>query len=263
MNQNQHGKPGPKEMAVVEALRTRFMPTLYNIENLMREMSHNPTAPPEWTDLMRHHTLITNQINTIFTYINGPDQPTLSGPESHTQDLASLHPYPIPPFPLEQPPMAGLASTLLRKKLEPSSEDWINQRLAKAREFCNVPPEWDVPDLKAKDAAAGDDEDDEGAEVKRKVGSLDEDELAELWSAAAGVANERVQRFVAMYKQEAEEGDDEDEDEDEEMEDVIGGEQKGDGAAAAAAAAAKLPIMPLGAVHKFMSTGMVERPVGA
>ena len=91
---------------------------------LIPSLTTLPNPHPR-TDLMRHHTLITNQINTIFTYINGPDQPTLSGPESHTQDLASLHPYPIPPFPLEQPPMAGLASTLLRKKLEPSSEDWL------------------------------------------------------------------------------------------------------------------------------------------
>lgn len=87
---------------------------------------------------------------------------------------------------------AGMANTLLRKRLEPMEEGWVEQRLQKAAEFAQVPSEWDIQPKKIepkddKDEIGSGDEETDAAErmrTKRVQGSLSEDDLMEMWKYA-------------------------------------------------------------------------------
>lgn len=91
--------------------------------------------------------------------------------------------------------------------------------------------------------------------IKRAKGSLNEDELADLWAQSAGIVMEEMERVEPQTgsgdDEDEEEDEDEDEDDDEEMEgvDEKSGPTKAKGVT--------LPVMPLEVMHKFMMTGVV------
>lgn len=158
-----------------------------------------------------------------------------------------------------------MADSLLRHKLLPEAEGYIADRLSKASEFCDVPEDWDVQPLKNKIQGKGGEEDDgsdddpEGSTstVKRIHGSLNEDQLSNIWESAFDWCNEQFQN---VYQ---DEGKSEDEDEDE-MEDVVTNsaddKAKATGKAPESQAQSTqpdLPALPLGTMLKYMSTGGV------
>ncbi|KAH7402715.1 hypothetical protein BKA66DRAFT_404928 [Pyrenochaeta sp. MPI-SDFR-AT-0127] len=109
--------------------------------------------------------------------------------------VRALHPFPIAPFPIMGVGM-NTANTLLRKRLEPKEEEWVEARLQKASEFAHVPSEWGIEPRKSdtkdeKDDNESDEEKDEGDDgaaerllTKRVKGTLDEDQILDLWKFA-------------------------------------------------------------------------------
>ena len=118
---------------------------------------------------------------------------------SQADTIRNLHPFPISPFPGTNEHLSGLTQTLLRKRLEPTEEKWVEDRLAKALEFAYVPPEWGIEprkpaekEAKDSDTESGDIEpnDDDKPKTafekfnKRSKGTLTENELVKKWNKA-------------------------------------------------------------------------------
>lgn len=163
--------------------------------------------------------------------------------------VKALHPFPMPPFPMTQGgmpgPAAGLANTLLRKRLEPKEEDWVEERLRKASEFAHVPGEWGIEPRKVEPKDENDESDSEEEDntdavdhlpTKRVKGTLSEDDILDLWKYAHQEAFDH-QYLKAKYPEQYGEGDgegdeegetpaddqddDDDEDEEDDFEDVM------------------------------------------
>lgn len=208
------------------------------------------------------------------------------------QILSRLHPFPVSPFPIETPAMAGLLNTIMRKKPDLKEEKWILDRLAKAQEFAHVPDDWGVEPWKRENgdgdgAEKGEDAGDAGSRerrverLKRQNGTLGEDDLADIWENSADLVEKALAKVAQTSRPqgqgEEQEGESEEESESEPekekgqgQEDVsMGGmdsNQEAAGDATGATATAKTVVapamMPLEVLHKFMTTGTVDKPEG-
>ncbi|KAF2709751.1 hypothetical protein K504DRAFT_534072 [Pleomassaria siparia CBS 279.74] len=215
MNSTVTRKLSPEEISALEGLRARMMPLRFTIEKLQENMVRNPAAPPSWPEIQRTIGVLNGHLHSLQQFINGymgivkvNDEEVENWiPGRHTL-LRALHPYPQPPFPMEKAGMPGLVETLLRKRLDPKEQKWVDDSLRKAMEFCYVPGDWGIEPTKSGDArggGAGDDDDDDGdddedrdsgvkggnAEIKkveRRTGALNEDELMEMWQTASSQA---------------------------------------------------------------------------
>lgn len=167
--------------------------------------------------IQRTTTSVSSFISTLNTFINGgrkhvvESRKTDSGkvfknkqgneefryndinmpPQADT--IRNLHAFPIAPFPGINEHLSGLTQTLLRKRLEPTEEKWVEERLSKALEFAYVPPDWGIEPRKpaekeVKDSEAETDTDKPSTAVdrfsKRAKGSLTEEQLVERWNSA-------------------------------------------------------------------------------
>ncbi|KAJ4374212.1 mediator of RNA polymerase II transcription subunit 8 [Neocucurbitaria cava] len=209
--------------------------------------------------------------------------------------IQALHPFPMAPFPITGIG-ANMATTMLRKRLEPKEEEWVEERLRKASEFAHVPSEWGIEPRKpgAKDEKANDgddsDVDDDSAErmpTKRVKGTLSEDEILDLWQHAHQEAFDQ-QYLRSKYPEEygedagaADEGEtpdaedeeeDDDDDDEEDFEDVMDTtdapdtgkalEKPGDTPAPEATATGVRPMVPAKpAVHQPVP-GLPVLPLG-
>jgi hypothetical protein len=210
---------------------------------------------------------------------------------SHASRIQALHPFPVAPYPNANEHLAGLAQTLLRKRLEPAEEKWVEDRLAKALEFAYVPPEWGIepkkPDVKQE--ARDDDSDDEDEATQtatdgkpalsttRVKGTLTEDDLVTNWNQAhleifdMEYQNSKYSKDIGMdddgqddeqMDQQGDEMQDDDEEEEEEEEEE---ETKAPPPVVMIQEAPPVvhqpvvgqPVMPLGFVHRFMASGEV------
>ncbi|CAG5178953.1 uncharacterized protein ALTATR162_LOCUS8959 [Alternaria atra] len=173
---------------------------------------------------------------------------------TNTSKFEALHPFPNPSFPMNAGGgmAAGMAGTLLRKRLEPMEEGWVEERIRKASGWCFVPEEWGIEPRKSdaatttkQDAAEDENDEDEVPESERLDSEaipttrvknpLSADEIVDLWKHAhQEVFDQKYlrQRYPASYpdpgaqdagegEEDEEEGDEEDEEEEEEFEDVM------------------------------------------
>lgn len=203
--------------------------------------------------------------------------------DANKDKLAALHAFPQAPFPMGDEALGHLAIMLLDKRLGQPEEKWIEERLQKAAEFAHVPPQWGIEPKKPAPKAAEDDNDsdddmkgwDDNIPTKRIKGSLNEDDLKIIWGNGHRTAFNRQYWEQMKFgndgdEQEAEtpaEGEDqnmEDEEEYEEEEDEEGAPsapvvmiQKAP--ASVHKAVPGTPIMALGFVHRFMTSGEVRR----
>ena len=111
-------------------------------------------------------------------------------------------------------------------------------------------------DIDEKKETNGDSNDEDQPKLKREKGTLNEDELAEIWDNARELAYEQIDESQRQEDEEYEgeepaSGDEEDMKEDDEN-------GKTNPGASAAIRSAPQAIMSLSAVHKFMTTGLVE-----
>jgi hypothetical protein len=181
--------------------------------------------------------------------------------------LRSLHPYPMAPFNIEDPRLAGLANVILRKKPDVMDEKWIYERLAKAQEFAHVPGDWNIePKKPAEEEGDSDDDGDEAKDTikvmfKRQKGTLNEDQISELWGEAGGLVDEAMGKVRADTADLSGSGSEASSPEDTTM----GGTEALEEfkkAALVKKEAQKLSPMSLEVLHKFIATGMVDKPAG-
>lgn len=175
--------------------------------------------------------------------------------------------------------MAGLAQTLLRKRLEPGEEKWVEERLARAAGFARVPGEWEIEPRKTEVLDEDEEEKDDakGKEkkqsTKRMKGTMTEDELIQLWDFAHRTVFDQEYQQTLFAEGEGEDEDEDEDEEGEEDEDEESGEAMDTSGAPVPAAAtgptskarrarpesvpAGPPVLPLGFVHRFMTSGEV------
>lgn len=330
MNANFLGQLSPQDMQALEQLRRSLMPMIGALDHLQADIVSdiNQGKPTGWPQIRRTITAINAHLTSINGYLNGSYKRTAEEVRNsegnvilddeknpkmiyrHYENPASkekvgaMHVFPVAPFPMMNEKLAAMALTLLDKRLGPTEEKWVEERLRKAAEFAYVPGEWGIEAKKTEvkeEAEEDSDEDDmkgwdEGLPTKRVKGTLNEDELMDLWAVGYRAAFDRqYQRDKRFGQSDGEEGKEEDEDEDEEMEDVevegLAG-SKGEGAQdeddeedeedeeeakAPPAPPVQLikrgvhtvhkpvpgaPIMPLEIIHRFMVTGEVQGAPG-
>jgi hypothetical protein len=219
--------------------------------------------------------------------------------ERNAERIGALHTFPngLLPMNANGGMAAGMAGTLLRKRLEPVEEAWIEERVRKAGEWCFIPEEWGV---EAKKADAGKEEDgNESEEEKideadrlesenflttRVRATLGEDEIMDLWQHAhqevfdkaylqrtygGDLPEEEVQAGPEGEEGEEEEGDDEDDEEFEDAMDTSGDAVKEDEKVVVVVKrkvlagipvhqpAPGLPVQSFSVAHKFREIGDV------
>lgn len=248
-------------------------------------------------------------ITTLNTFINGGRRHTVESRKTDTgkvlknkqgndevryndinippqaETIRNLHPFPIAPFPGTDDHLSGLTQTLLRKRLEPTEEKWVEDRLAKALEFANVPPEWGIEPRKPtekedKDADADANADQPSTAVgrfsKRAKGTLTEEQLVQRWNSAHTWFFNPPQTSYDDGEESGEEGDEGEEEEEDEFEDAMDADapaaatQEEDVKPAAPPAEVVMiqeaeppvhkpvpgmPVIDLGVIQKFMATG--------
>ena len=111
----------------------------------------------------------------------------------------------------------NLFGEMSRKKWEPSVEDWVIESLKTASTFCEGVEEFLDLDLvkgkgrKKKEVNGNGDGEDEGGsgdEVFRLEGTLNEEEMTELWNEAAEWRNDAVEALTDDEEEEVEESKD-------------------------------------------------------
>lgn len=120
---------------------------------------------------------------------------------TNVEKFQALHPFPNTLYPMNAGGgmAAGMAGTLLRKRLEPMEEAWVEDKMRKAGEWLYVPEEWGI-DLKKSNAIArrndekqDEDEDEvpeserldsEAIPTKRVKDVLSGDAIKDLWQHA-------------------------------------------------------------------------------
>lgn len=331
MNQNFQGAPDRDDLRILDQLRRQLLPMIAVMTKLQHEMQYKMERglAVDWPQIQHTTTLVSNYINSFNTMINGGYQHTtediltklpkldengnivrdsLGNPVDSSKDVTktiyrdihvpaqgdrikALHPFPIPPFPMHLPHAQGMANTLLRKRLEPMEEGWVEKRLQKAAEFAKVPEAWGIEPKKPEVKDEDDEQDSEGEDtgetadvmpLKRVKGSLGESDIVEMWKLAhqetfdqeylkATYPHEYGEDAGAGYE-DSEEDEDEDEEEFEDVMDTSGAPEVTVSAPAAmspqgtARAAASVkpavhqplpgqPVLPLGFIHKFMVLG--------
>jgi hypothetical protein len=327
MNQNFLGVPSREDIQALEAMRNRIMPMIGLLDKVHLDMQHalfrgEATSNP---DIMRMYNKATSQLASVNAYLNGfykhreeafrdangrpiIDQDgtqrmryTDTANEGFAERVEALHVFPQAPFPMDNEQLAGMAEVLLNKRLGPPEEKWVEERLRKAAEFAYVPGEWKIEPKKPAVATEEDEDDDSKGDVadistKRFKGTLNEDEIMELWAighktafdkqyqghmqferraAGAEVGDEEgAEKDMEDVNDEGEtpEGDEdmEDEDDDEEFEDALDTPRAQPSAPVVVIQRAPpsvhkpvagAPIMSLGIVHRFMASGEVA-PTG-
>ncbi|KAH3940238.1 hypothetical protein HBH70_228780 [Parastagonospora nodorum] len=317
MNQNFLGAPSREDLQVLETLRGRIMPMIGVLDKVHNDMQNHlfrGEALPN-PDIMRMYRAATSQLASVNEYINGfykhreevyrdaNGRPMIdqqgnqrmryidTADEGHAERVEALHVFPQAPFPMHNEGLAGLASTLLNKRLEPPEERWVEDRLRKAAEFAYVPSEWKI-EPKRSDIKTENEEDDDSEgyvadiSTKRFKGTLNEDDLVELWSLGHKTAFDKkyqeARQFVArltggeVTDEGGAENDDQTPDGDEDMEDDEEEEEFEDVETPRGQAPEPVvimqralpsvhkpvpgaPMLNLGIVHRFMASGEVAQ----
>ncbi|EMD65900.1 hypothetical protein COCSADRAFT_86252 [Bipolaris sorokiniana ND90Pr] len=165
---------------------------------------------------------------------------------TNTEKFQALHPFPNPLYPMNAGGgmAAGMAGTLLRKRLEPMEEGWVEDKIRKAAEWLYIPEEWGVDmnkkvatNKQEKSEKEDDDEDDDaGVPESERLDSeaipttrvkdvLSGDAIKDVWQHAHQEVFDMKylrQTYPASYPaedaQDANEGEEEGDDDDDEEE---------------------------------------------
>ena len=169
----------------------------------------------------------------------------LSTLSSNAAFLSSAHVYPLPGFPgRSQEAGEGMLRELLRKRLEPGSEDWVLKGQEADAEL--------VAGKGNTGAGAG-----AGAGAELGAEGMGEKEFEQLWDWAGPAENDLARKLlvgVLIFEDDDNEDDDEDEDDGDKM-DVDGAAKKDDKAAAGKKQVDVKPQLPLEDVLRYMYTG--------
>ncbi|KAJ5810252.1 uncharacterized protein N7503_002470 [Penicillium pulvis] len=239
------------QIKVLEQSRQRLVQLTRSLGSLIASLNQSDPLP-QWSSLQSQASIISNNLISVSKHLS-----------EHSDLLSTLVAYPGPEYPGRT--QANTLEQLLRTKLDPRVEDWV----ARGRVAGTDPTQAPVFNMTAENKP------------------LSEAELSELWEWAPFEANQEARRrnwggnftleeregpggiqgVVTGLKRQLEddEGDsDEEEDDDEEGEDemeVIGVHRKSGGGSgleydiAVHHAHAVEPVVPLGEILRYMTTG--------
>jgi hypothetical protein len=233
-------------------------------------------------------------MKSLHDYLNA--EVTTDTSQTNAQLLSRLRPYPIAPFNTVE--KFGIVETLTRKKVEPHDETWIENRIRKAAEFCDVPSDWNIEprsgnahvseggamvmddDDRLNEHDIDEDEDDPYGGFKRTKTNLDEEQISQLWRDVPPSTQKTQQEFRDAIKGEPTVNDTMTRGQVEaildrlyEIREKIGlsgkqddermdeDEEDEDEDEEDGAATAEQGVVPLGMLLKFMSTGDTKLPL--
>ncbi|KAH8726802.1 hypothetical protein GQ44DRAFT_612641 [Phaeosphaeriaceae sp. PMI808] len=313
MNQNFLGQPTREDTQTLDQLRRQLMPMIGLLDKLQNDMVFklNRGETVDWPHIRHTISIINSYLTSINAYINGSYRHTQEAVKDtagnaildeeknprmiyrdyanpgHAEGIGALHPYPQSPFPMLNERLAGMAQVLLDKRLGPTEEKWVEERLKKAAEFAYVPSEWGIEARKPiadKNEGGENNEDDDmkgwdvGIPTKRVKGTLNEDEIIEMWGTGHRTAFDKQFGKDRRFADNGE-GEDEDEDEDEMEDDMEDEEDFEDVDTPKVAPTASVvmiqraplavhkpgmgaPVASLGFVQRFMTSTEAQGPVG-
>ncbi|KFY25847.1 hypothetical protein V491_01573 [Pseudogymnoascus sp. VKM F-3775] len=201
------------EMRAIDQTRTRLDQLTKSIGALKNDILRSPVMPPI-DSIQVHSTILAQSLKNITDHLS-----------KHSDLFSQTAVYPSTNFPGRT--QEGLIGQLLRKKLEPSAESWVEEGRALG---------------KTKNVGAGQNED-----------------LDELWSFAKEYVLPQVAKAAQLSRSSLDDiyaESDEEEEEEEEEEDGEGAEKKhvyGDGGSRNPAGVSR----DLNAITRFMTTGTV------
>lgn len=220
LNQNFVGQPNAEDIKALETLRRGLIPMLATLDKLKYDMevAVQQKRAIDWPQIQRATSTVNSYITTLMTTINGGRRYTLENRktdagkvlknkqndarrdyrdveiEPQADIIRNLHPFPTSPYPGTDDRVNTVAQGLLRKRMEPAEEKWVQERLQKALEFATLPAEWGI---EARKASADKEEKDSGDETdaeapstaigkfnKRVNGVLTEEQLVQRWNSA-------------------------------------------------------------------------------
>lgn len=230
-------------MSNLDQIRTRLL-TLNASLGKLRENIATQNPLPSWNSLQSHANLISNNLQSIAEQI-----------AEHQQDLSSTQAFPLPQYPGKQ--QGFILETLLRTKLEPNVEEWLDEGRRMATEEQNRTNLSDQARSElwqwAPSAA--------NAEARKQKWGADytlAEKLNGIENVITGLKRELIEPADDIDEEEDDYDDISDDDEEEDKMDV---EQPQTGAAAGRSGSPQqstaAPQMPLETIHRFMTTGKV------
>ncbi|KAI9702257.1 MAG: mediator of RNA polymerase II transcription subunit 8 [Bogoriella megaspora] len=155
---------------------TRISTALNALQTNLR--SYDPL--PSWRSIQESFNILNNSLKALQETIN-----------NNSSFLASAHVYPNPNFPART--QEGLLQLLLRKKLDPTAEDWLANTKATAAKIGIEEDEDSSPggnDVVMTSTEFG------ATNGEQKVAKLESGELRELWHWAGPTENEMAGKVV-------------------------------------------------------------------
>lgn len=104
--------PPLEELRTLESLRQRLVALSNTLASLRNSLEALDPLPP-WSSIQSSANLLFHNLKQLFAQL-----------ESNQAFLAAAHVYPLPNFPASQ---QGILQQLLRKKLEPIGEEWVDE----------------------------------------------------------------------------------------------------------------------------------------
>ncbi|KAJ5731315.1 uncharacterized protein N7483_005823 [Penicillium malachiteum] len=255
----------PDQIKVLEQSRQRLVQLTRSLASLISSLNQSDPLP-QWSSLQSQASIISNNLIGVSEHLT-----------DHRDLLTSLVAYPGPEYPSRT--QANTLEQLLRTKLDPRVEDWVARGRTAGTEAAAVTTSGFNPVLSIPGSVAGPSTGTGGK-------PLSEAQLAELWEWAPIEANQEARRrnwggnftleereqgienVVTGLKKELEddEGSSEEEDEDEEdgeEMDIVGVHRKSGGSGlefdiAAHHPHAVQPVVPLGDILRYMTTGRMS-----
>lgn len=241
----------------LDATRLRLF-QLSNELGVLRQAIETSDPLPPWSTILRSSNLLSVQLGSLTEHLatafNAHSDPALSNFSLGGQP----HAYPLPSFPIEQENILG---QLLRKKLDPGVEEWVERASAAAASKDHRGIEYKVLNREQQEEL--------WAWAKPRAGEI---AAGIPWGIDYSIAEQEagVETVITGLKRKLDTGlesDDEDDDEDDDrddgedkhMEDVGGGSKKQNITTQDLLTASLKPVIPLDDMLRFMSTGTLPR----
>ncbi|KAI9882902.1 MAG: hypothetical protein M1823_005341 [Watsoniomyces obsoletus] len=252
----------PPELKALEQTRQRLYQLTNSLASLQHHLQTNDPLPP-WTSLQSLGSIISQHLLSVSQHLS-----------THQDLFSSTVVYPLPNFP--GPTQESLLGQLLRKKLEPNVETWVEQGRNIARNTTS-------------NGIVTGPEDGQERHGHASSGEGGIEALRELWNWTGAAANEEArkrewgddftleeresgtQNVVTGLKRKLDDDDDDVSDEEEKGEGTVGGidVMDVDGRVKKTVAAAgkeerlseevPIPPLPMNEILRFMSTGVAPR----
>ncbi|KAL8730874.1 MAG: hypothetical protein Q9166_003801 [cf. Caloplaca sp. 2 TL-2023] len=232
----------PEDIRILEQTRQRLSQLTESLNSLNRDV-HSPHPLPSWTSLTSRFSILAQNLSSLGAHLS-----------THASVLNSLSVFPLPNYPARE--YENVLLQLLRKKLEPGVEEWVEEGYKRGK---------DVVGREGVMAGGLRGEGEMGKERGMGAkGEMDEEKWKELWAWCPVRANEEAMgyewltgKWTREEREEGMNGEDEDEEDEGEEDGTEGQKEEGMGGLGGEGALGRAVRME--DVLRFMSTGVEPR----